>query len=119
MEALVSGNLWRPQDLVASSILFGNIFGLLNFSDLTKPNLLFDLVDTEHVFAICLCKYHLNGNMLDNTITRQGRNITRRDRLIWMCGELVIFTLSFSNLFGDIASVFLPQSNVLLRIRVR
>ena len=83
----------------SGSIIFGNIRGLYSYSDLTKPDMLFDLADLHDSFMICLTETHLNKNILDLEIVKEGWTIFRTDRRNRLCGGTAIILseqLSFS-----------------------
>ena len=77
--------------LIGSNLLFGNIQGLYNNTDLTKPRVLLDLAKSNDVFCICIVETHLNDNISDAEITESGWNIFRGDRNGRICGGAAIY----------------------------
>ena len=44
-------------------MLYCNIRGFYNFSDLTKPSILYDLSKEHNIDILCLTETHLNSNI--------------------------------------------------------
>ena len=108
---------------IGSNILFCNIQGLYNTSDLTKPNILLDLATSNDVFCICLCESHLSDNVQDSELISSGWNIIRSDRKERIGGGVAIYLderipisekLSFSNSMCETTGVFLPLSDLII-----
>ena len=108
---------------VGTNILFGNIQGLYNFKDLTKPSILLDMAKIYDAFCICLCKTHLIDNVSDTEIVREGWIIFRSDRKDRICGGVSIYInenilisekFNFSNSMCETVGIFLPLSEIVI-----
>ena len=63
-----------------NNVPFGNIRGLTSSGYVIKPEILFDYAENLNVFAIAICKSHLNNNVDDSELVKEGWTITRSDQ---------------------------------------
>ena len=104
---------------IGPNVMFCNIQGLYNQTDLTKPKILLDIASLNDAFCVCLCETHLSDNVLDSEIVSPGWNIIRSDRKDRICGGSAILInenvpisekFTFSNSVCDAVAIFLPLS---------
>ena len=101
-------------------MIYCNIRGLYNFSDLTKPNILYDLSSVHNVDIMCLTETHLNDKISDNELLRQGWEIFRSDRkdrimggsaILLKSDYIVTDRMTLSNSFCDTIGIFIHCIN--------
>ena len=110
-----------PASEQGTSVIFGNVRGLYDLTDQTKPSILLDLAKMKNSFMICLVETKLTENVSDHEITQNGWNIFRCDRKRRLGGGSAIYVreefpvsdvLSHSTDTCDTICVYLPETNL-------
>ena len=111
----------KPELGSASSIIFSNIRGLFNMSDLTKPSILLDFADIKNANIINLVETHLFEKVVNSELTNDNWSIYRTDRKNRIGGGIAIYVrnifsvtsvLSYSTSSCEITGVYIPEVNL-------